>query len=252
MNLFSLHDQVAIVTGGGNGLGKSEAIALAEAGAKTVVVDLNLRDARQTAEELKANGFDAIAIQADVTKQSDVDRIMRETIVRFKKIDILVNNAGINIRKPVLDFTISDWKTILHTNLISCYLCSKVACEYMIPEKSGKILNIASHTISVTIPGRAAYSSSKAGLVQLTKHLAVELAQYGIRVNAICPGPMATDMNLKMKENVAGVDKFIEEIPLKRIGRPVEIKGTVVYLASDASSYVTGTTIFVDGGWAAK
>ncbi len=123
----------------------------------------------------------------------------------------------------------------------------------MITRSSGNIINIASNTVSVVILGRTAYAASKAGVVQLTRHFAVEMAPYGIRCNAICPGPMATDFNLKMKEeNVPGIKQFIEKIPMKRIGQPPEIGGAVVYLASDASSYVTGTTLYIDGGWSAE
>lgn len=251
--LFSLTGRVAVITGGGKGLGRIETLALAEAGADTVVVDINFLEAEQTAKEATNLGSDAIAIEADVTDHPGMMRVVEKTIAQFGKIDILVNNAGINIRKPVLELTAEDWQKILETNLVSYHFLSKTVCERMITRGSGNIINIASHTARVVVAGRAAYAASKAAVVQLTRHFAVELAPHGIRCNAICPGPMATDLNLKMKEeNVPGIKEFIEKIPMKRIGQPPEIGGTVVYLASDASSYVTGTTLYLDGGWSAQ
>jgi NAD(P)-dependent dehydrogenase (short-subunit alcohol dehydrogenase family) len=253
MKLFSLKGRVAVITGGGKGLGKIETLALAEAGANTVVVDVNFPDARQTAKEAESLGSKSIAIKADVTNQSSLIRAVEKTLAKFGKIDILVNNAGINIRKPVLDFTAKDWQRILNTNLVSYYLLSKAVCEHMIARRSGNIINIASNTARVVIFGRTAYAASKAAVVQLTRHFAIELAAHGIRCNAICPGPMATDFNLKMKEkNVPGIKQFVEQIPMKRIGEPFEIGGAVVYLASDASSYMTGSIIYLDGGWSAQ
>ncbi len=251
MSIFSLSDRVAIVTGGSKGLGKAITLALSEGGANTVVVSRHLSEAQGVAKEAESLGPESLAIESDVTNYSDVVRMVEEAISYFGKIDILVNNAGINLRKPILDFTVEEWDKILATNLIACYICSKAVCIHMMERKTGNIINIASMAASVVVPERAVYAASKAGLVQLTKHLAVELAPYGIRANAICPGTFETDMVRKMVEKGGSYDYFIQRIPMKRIGQPSEIGGTVVYLASNASSFVTGTTIYIDGGWSA-
>ncbi len=248
MRSFLLDEKVAIVTGGSKGIGKACVLALSEAGANTVVVSRHLSEARQAAAEAQDKGSDAIAIEADIKNASDVERMVHQTIDRFGKIDILVNNAAVNIRKPILEFEREDWITILDTNLIACHLCAKAVCKDMMTRKSGNIINIASNLGTVVLPGRGAYAASKAGLIQLTKYLAVELASSGIRVNTVCPGPIETDMMRKMRTE-ASFDHLIEKVPLKRIGQPGEIGGTIVYLASDASSFVTGTTIYVAGGW---
>ncbi len=251
MTIFSLSDRVAIVTGGSKGLGKAITLALSEAGANTVVVSRHLSEAQQVTKEAKSLGHESLAIESDVTNYSDVARMVEKTISYFGKIDILVNNAGITLRKPILDFTVEEWDKILATNLIACYICSKEVCKHMMERKTGNIINIASMAASVVVPERAVYAASKAGLVQLTKHLAVELAPYGIRANAICPGTFETDMIRRWVEKGGSYDYFIQRIPMKRIGQPSEIGGTVVYLASNASSFVTGTTIYIDGGWSA-
>ena len=251
MKAFNLNGKVAIITGGSKGIGKACAYALSEAGAITVLVSRHLAEARQASDEIEKVGSESFALEADVRNPIDVEKMVAKTIQRFGKIDILVNNAGINVRKPVLEFTTDDWNNILATNLVACHICTKAVCSHMIPRKEGNIINIASVIARAVLPERAAYAASKAGLVQLTKYLAVELAPFGIRCNAIAPGPIESGMRQQMASSGAADDNFMDLIPMKRIGQPSEIGGTLVYLASEASSYITGAIIFIDGGWSA-
>jgi NAD(P)-dependent dehydrogenase (short-subunit alcohol dehydrogenase family) len=251
MRLFDLTGRVAIVTGSSKGLGRAAALALAEAGGNVVIVSRHLTEAEDAADEAGRFGPACLAIEADVTREEDVDRLVSRSVAHFGRLDVLVNNAGVNWRKPVLDFTAKDWRDMLETNLIACHLCAKAACVHMVRQRRGNIVNISSMLASIVIPERAVYAASKAGLVQLTKYLAVELAEYGVRANAVCPGPFETDLVRRLMQSEGSYNYFLQRIPLKRIGQPAEIGGTVVYLASDASSFVTGTTIYIDGGWSA-
>lgn len=248
---FTLDGRVAFVTGGSRGLGREISLALARAGAHVVVVSRHLADVERVAQEIEQLGVKSLALKADVTVRADAAHAVQTTVDQFGRIDILVNNAGVNWRKPILDFEEDDWDKILRTNLFACHLCAKAVCPNMMKRGKGSIINIASMLASVVIPERGVYAASKAGLVQLTRYLAVELAEYGIRANAVCPGPFETEMVRKMMEKEGGYDYFLQRMPMKRIGQPAEIGGTVVYLASDASSFVTGTTIYIDGGWSA-
>lgn len=251
MKLFSLHGRTAIVTGASQGLGKAMVLALAEAGAKIVLVARNIAQMEDVANEAAKFDTEAIAVKCDITKEADIENASKKAIQHFGKVDILVNNAGINIPKDILDFTRESWSELINTNLLGGYFFCKYVCPYMIAQKKGAIINHASVLASVVMPKRAAYSATKAGVAQLTKCLAVELAQFNIRANALCTGTMETEMVKKIIGEGGNFDYFVNIAPLGRIGQPEEIGGAVVFLASDASSFITGTTIYVDGGYTA-
>ena len=251
MKLFSLSDRTAIVTGANRGLGRSMALALAEAGANVVLVARNIGLAEEVAHDVQKFGVQAIAIKCDITKETEILKTAKMAIDHFGKVDILVNNAGINMRKGILELTRENWTDMLDTNLLGGYFFCKAVCPHMIERKRGVIINHASILASVVMPEKAAYSATKAGIAQLTKCLAVELAQFNIRANALCTGTMETDMVKKIIGEGGNLDYFVKVAPMKRIGHPDEIGGAVVFLASDASSFITGTTLFVDGGYTA-
>ncbi|HSB72717.1 MAG TPA: glucose 1-dehydrogenase [Candidatus Methylomirabilis sp.] len=249
--LFDLSGQVALVTGASRGFGRSIARALAEAGTDLVLTSRRLQDVEGVAGELTATGRKVVPLQADVTRGEDVEEVVGRALAILGKIDILVNNAGINIRRPALDLTESDWDQTLETNLKGCFRVAKAVGRHMMSRQTGRIVNIASMMASVTLPERAAYGASKAGLVQLTRTLAVEWAPYNVRVNAICPGPFLTELNRPILDDPEKVKFFTDRMPMKRFGRPEELHGAVIFLASEASSFITGTTIYIDGGWTA-
>jgi NAD(P)-dependent dehydrogenase (short-subunit alcohol dehydrogenase family) len=251
MNLFSLDGRTAIVTGASRGLGRSMALALAEAGANVVLVARDIGLSEQVANDVQKFGTQAIAIKCDISKETEILKTAKMAINHFGKVDILVNNAGINILRGILEFTRENWLDLLDTNLLGGYFFCKAVCPYMIERKRGAIINHASILASVVMPERAAYSATKAGVAQLTKCLAVELAQFNIRANALCTGTMETDLVKKIIGEGGNFDYFVKVAPMKRIGQPDEIGGAVVFLASDAASFITGTTIYVDGGYTA-
>jgi NAD(P)-dependent dehydrogenase (short-subunit alcohol dehydrogenase family) len=249
--LFDLMGKVALVTGASRGLGRAIAGGLAEAGADLVITSRHLPDVERVASELAVGGRKVFALQMDVTRASEVDDAVTRAVATMGKIDILVNNAGINIRKPALELTEGDWDQTLDTNLKGCFLVAKAVGCHMVAQQGGSIVNIASMMASVVHAERAAYASSKGGLVQLTRVLAVEWAPYNVRVNAICPGAFLTDLNKVILNDPEKVKYFMDRLPMKRFGKPEELIGSVIFLASEASSYITGTTIYIDGGWTA-
>jgi NAD(P)-dependent dehydrogenase (short-subunit alcohol dehydrogenase family) len=249
--LFDLTGKVALVTGASRGLGRAIAGGLAEAGADLVITSRHLPDVGRVASELAVGGRKVFALQVDVTRASEVDDAVARAIAAMGRLDILVNNAGINIRKPALELTEGDWDQTLDTNLKGCFLVARAVGRHMLARQAGSVVNIASMMASVVHAERAAYASSKGGLVQLTRVLAVEWAPYNVRVNAICPGPFLTDLNKVILNDPEKVKYFMDRLPMKRFGRPEELIGSVIFLASEASSYITGTTIYIDGGWTA-
>lgn len=249
--LFDLTGQVALVTGASRGFGRTIAGALAEAGANLVVTSRRLADVEAVAADLLPSGRKVLPLQMDVTRRDEVEEAVRRAVASLGKIDILVNNAGINIRKPALDLTDGDWEQTLDTNLKGCFRVAQVVGRHMVARQEGRIVNIASMLASVTIPERAAYASSKGGLVQMTRTLAVEWAPHNVRVNAICPGPFLTDLNTVILNDPEKVKFFTDRMPMKRFGRPEELHGAVIFFASEASSFITGTTLYIDGGWTA-
>jgi gluconate 5-dehydrogenase len=245
---------VAVVTGAGSGLGALFAQALAEAGADVVCADLNLAGARDTVGAIEALGRSALAIEVNVTDEAAVTAMVQTTLDRFGKLDIIVNNAGIGITGPPEEMTLADWQKTIDVNLTGVFLCAREAAKVMIAAgNGGRIINIASILGAVaSMPGPAtAYAASKGGVVNLTRDLAVHWAQHGILVNAIGPAYFPSAMTgdaFAVPEVVAELDR---RTPLGRTGMLEELKGPIVFLASDASSYVTGQTLFVDGGWTA-
>ncbi len=247
-DLFSIEGQIAFVTGGGRGIGKVFCKTLAEAGADVIVVDIDPDTASQTAREIEEMGRDALAVKADVTKSDEVDRAVQVSLDRFGRIDILVNNAGICIHENAEDMTDEQWDAVMDVNLKGVFYCCRAVGKVMIKQGGGKIVNVASMSaLIVNRPqNQVSYNASKAGVVMLTRSLAVEWAQYGIRVNAISPGYMLTEMTRKVSHMFPLWEPMV---PMKRLGEPEELRGALLFLVSDASSYVTGHNLIVDGGY---
>jgi len=253
--MFSLKNKVALVTGARRGMGRSHAITLAKAGAKVVVSDISLEDCEKVVGEIKKIGGEALAIKCDVSKKLEVDEMIQKTVKEFGKLDILVNNAGICQFKPFLELTEEDWDRTININLKGYFLCSQAAAKEMIKQKSGgAIVNIASIAmgqVGVGFSTLAHYCSSKGGIVAMTETLALELAPYNIRVNAVAPGIIDTPMVAPLKQDQKTMEGTLARIPLRRVGKPEEVSNLVLFLASDKSSYMTGSTVVIDGGWLA-
>ncbi|MFQ5863442.1 MAG: SDR family NAD(P)-dependent oxidoreductase [Candidatus Brocadiales bacterium] len=249
MELFELRGQVALVTGASRGLGKSMAMALAEAGADIVTVARGPVKLAEAEKEIADMGVKTLTIAADVTVPGDVDKMVGQALAKFGKIDILVNNVGTYIGKPIVDSTTEDWFNLINTNLTSTYLCCRAVGKHMVERQRGKVVNMAAAIGALGARNSSAYCASKGGVIQLTRALAVEWAKYNITVNAIAPGTMETEITKKMLEDPK-VKKALEgKIPMKRIGQPSDLAGTVIFLSAMGSDYITGQTIFVDGGF---
>ncbi len=247
--LFDLTGKVAIVTGASRGLGRAMAVGLAGAGANVVVTDV--LDTSETVEEIKKLGGKAIGIKADVSKKGDVERMVQQTIEKFGRIDILVNNADIFRMAPAEAMKEEDWDKVIAVNLKGQFLCAQEVGKRMIKQKSGKIINMASVAGKLAFAQSAAYNASKAGIILMTKTLAVEWGKYNIQVNAICPGVFATAMTENFLKDKNFLQMIKTRVPLARYGEPEELVGTVIYLASKASDYMTGHALVIDGGWTA-
>lgn len=245
IDMFSLTGKIAIVTGAGRGIGKAIALSLADAGADLVIAARTTDQVEATAEEIRKKGRKVIALTADVRFKEQVDYIVSKTVQNFGKIDVLVNNAGGMFAVPTMEMSEGQWNVIISENLTSVFLCSQAVGKIMIDQKSGSIVNIASIVGIVAQPLNAAYAAAKAGIISLTKTMAIDLAGYNIRVNGIAPGLIITPGTEWLYEKL---DTITKDIPLARGGRPEDIAGGVIYLASDASQYVTGETIVIDGG----
>lgn len=244
-NLQSLREQVAVITGASRGIGKAIAQELARFGASVVV---NYASSSQAAEELvseiTAAGGSAVALQADVSKEEEVDKLIKTVLEKFNKIDILVNNAGITRDTLLLRMKPEDWQAVINLNLTGVFLCTRAVSKGMLKKRSGRIINIASVAGQMGNPGQANYSAAKAGVIGLTKTLAKEFASRSITVNAVSPGFIETDMTSELKS-----EEILKAIPLARYGKPEEIAGMVRFLAADtAAAYITGQVFNVDGG----
>ncbi len=249
-----LLDKVAIITGARRGMGRTHALALANRGVKIVVSDVSQGDCQKVVDEIHQAGGDAMAIECNVTDKEDIHRMISRTLDRYGRIDILINNAGVVQFKPFLELTEEEWDATLDVNLKGYFLCAQAAAREMAKRQSGVIVNIASVAmgqVGVGFPQIVHYCASKGGIVAMTEALAVELAPLGIRVNAIAPGMVETPMIEPMKGDKEMMEGTLARIPMKRAGTPEEVSNMVLFLASGAASYITGSTIVIDGGWLA-
>jgi len=252
MKNSSLHGRVALITGASRGLGRAIALSLGSAGASIALVARDMEALRAVSDQVRNTGAEAAIFQADVTDEHQVRRLEQEALSRLGHVDILVNNAGINIRKPLEEYSLDEWDKVLSTNLTGVFL----VCRSFIPQMKGRgygrIINLTSTMSHVSLPGRAAYSASKAGLIGLTKALALELAPEGITVVAISPGPFATEMNTLLIEDADLNRQFVSRIPIGRWGVPEEVGQLARFLCSPEAGFITGTDILIDGGWTAQ
>lgn len=249
---FSLEGRVAIVTGSGQGIGKAIALTFAGAGANLVIADINSVTAKSTADEVKDLGREALVVSVDVCDKRQVDNMLSKTLERFKCVDVLVNNAGGGYTTvPLLEMSEEDWDKFVTLNLKSAFLCCKAVGKVMVQQKRGSIVNMASMVVFGAYPLGANYSAAKAGVKNLTETLAVELGPYNIRVNALAPGVVETPMTAELYQKRPELkEQRLRNIPLKRLGRPEDIAKVALFLASDASGYVSGQTIVINGAMA--
>ena len=253
--MFELIGKVALVTGARRGMGKSHALALARQGAKVAVTDINQEECQAVVDEIKSFGGEAIALKLDVANVAEVNQVFNEVVKQFGRLDILVNNAGVYQPKPALEITEEDWDKIIDIDLKGEFLCAQRAAKEMAKNKWGRIINIASIAsggVGVGIAGGAHYTAAKGGVIGMTETLAVEWASLGINVNAIGPGAIDTPMVAAAQIPEEAMKAMLAGVPLKRIGKSEEVSAMVVFLASEESSYVTGATFYVDGGWLAS
>lgn len=250
MDLFNLSNKVAIVTGGNRGIGFGIAKALASAGADVVIANRRTVEGQVAAESINNEGFKAIAVPVDVSSIPSIYDMTAKVIKDFGKIDILVNCAGLVIRKPAEEFPEEDWDRLMNVNLKGVFYCCQAVGQEMIKKKKGKIINISSNISARVQVNRTAYATSKAGLNHMTRSLAYEWARHGINVNVMAPTVTITDMNRNYftKEHPEELQKYAEQTPMGRVAELDDYTGTAVYLASDASNFVTGEVIFVSGG----
>ncbi len=245
---FKLTGKKAFITGGARGIGKSIAVAFAQAGADVAIVDLDLDAAQQTAKELQQFGVNTLAVKTDVTKPDDVNAMMTTILNAFGSVDVVFNNAGICINVNAEDMTYEQWRKVIDINLNGVFLVAQAAGKAMIRQQRGSIINTASmsgHIVNEPQP-QSAYNASKAAVIMLTKSLAAEWAQHHVRVNSLSPGYIGTEMTLKATQWIPLWEK---RTPMGRMGKPDELQGIVLYLASDVSSYTTGSDFIVDGGF---
>lgn len=252
MELFSLKGKVAVVTGGNRGLGKTFALSLAKMGADVVIVGRDELKNLSVIKEIESYGRRAISLSVDLQDISAIKRMVETVKNEFRKIDILVNNAGVSSTGLALDVEEEEWDKIMDLNVKSLFFCSQAIAKEMKEQKSGKIINIASIVGAVGDIGISPYTASKAAVINLTRSLALEWARFGIQVNAIGPAYIETEMNSEALSNSKVREKIINKTPMGRLGKAEELEGALLLLASDASSYITGQTIFVDGGWLAQ
>ena len=251
-DIFSLAGRNVLVTGGGRGLGKAMALGLARYGANVALMDINLDTAQQSAREIETLGVQSLALRGDVTKEDDGERVVQAIIDAWGNLDALVNNAGISIQAPAEETPLAEFKRVYEIDVYGTFILAKAAFRPMARQRHGSIINIASICgLTVLVPQpQVAYNSAKAAVIMLTKTLAAEWARYGIRVNAIAPGYMLTPPVVKMKEDdTQRYEYWMSLTPMGRAGEPSELEGAAIYLASDASSYMTGNVLVIDGGY---
>jgi 2-dehydro-3-deoxy-D-gluconate 5-dehydrogenase len=244
---FDLSGRVALVTGGSRGLGRAMADALARAGADLVITSRTRADLDRAAEELRRHGQRVLSVASDVTDEPSIRDLVQQALDRFGQIDILVNNAGVGETQSVVDMDPAYWDRIMQVNVRGPMLCCKHVGPHMIGRQSGKVINVASVMATRVARYMSPYCASKAAIVQFTRALALEWIRHNIQVNALCPGYFLTDMNSEFFGSDRG-KRFVADLPIARLGDPRELDGALVFLASDATSYVTGTALYVDGG----
>lgn len=249
-DLFSLEGKAALVTGGGSGLGQAIAVGLASSGASVAVSGRDASKLAGAVDEITKTGGKATAVTMDILDSDSVNEAVSRTVEEFGKIDILVNSAGVHLKKDTLEVTDEEWARVIETNLTGSFRVCRAVGTQMKVQGSGKMINIASLGSFVALKDAAAYTSSKAGIILLTKNLAVELAPFNIQVNAIAPGVFRTALNTKVLVGER-LERILANTPMKRLGTPMELAGTAVYLSSNASNFVTGAVIPVDGGFLA-
>lgn len=248
VSLFDLSGKAAVVTGASRGLGQYMARALARAGADLVITSRDLNSLRPFASEIEELGRRVLPLVLDVCDYQSIQRMVEDADGRYGKIDVLVNNAGCNVRKPALDISWDDWNLVVDTNLRGGFFVAQAVARKMIPRRYGRIINIGSVTSVFGYAGLGPYCASRGGIKQLTMSLADDWGPHGITVNCLAPGWFKTEQNKILYEDEEWVNYVVDRIPLKRTGQPQDLDGTVIFLASDASQYLTGQTILVDGG----
>lgn len=252
LDRFRLDGKTALVTGGARGLGLTMATALAQVGADIVLTGRSLAACQEAAASIiAATGRKATAVQADVSVAADVTRMV-DTVEAERPIDVLINCAGVNVRGPSEELSEENWDLVVDTNLKGTFLVCRAIGPRMVKRGWGRVINMGSILSFIALPGRAPYCSSKAGVVGLTRVLALEWAGTGVTANAICPGVFGTEMNRQLLDDPVKYQEFVRQIPMGRWGEVEELTGTAVFLATDASSYVTGSSIVVDGGWTVR
>lgn len=245
-----LSQRVALVTGSAKGIGRAIALCLAENGADVVINDLDESQGKKTSEEIKALGTRSMFVQADVGNSEQVAKMASQVIERFGRIDILVNNAGVGTYGvPFQDYKESDWRKTMSIDLDGTFFCSRAFVNQMIKQRKGKIINISSVIGLVPVRLHTAYAAAKAAVINLTRIMALELAAYGINVNAIAPGSTLTEATRFIYEDPKTAERVLSHVPMKRPAKPEEIAGAALFLASDDADYITGHTLVVDGGW---
>ena len=253
LDKFKLNNRVAIITGGNRGLGKAMAMALAEAGGQVAITSRNLDQAQTVAEQIaNVTGQTCRGYACNVTVPEQVETFVTQVVHDFGQVDILINNAGINIRGPIDQLSLAEFKAVQDINVTGVWLMCRAVAPYLKTSQYGRVINLGSILSQVSISNRTPYAASKGAVLQMTRTLALEWAPFGITVNAILPGPFGTEMNQSLLDDPEEYQDFVSKIPLGRWGEPEEIGGLVVFLVSETASFITGSGILIDGGWTAQ